>query len=77
MVHGAKAVLPVEITHDAPRVAKYEEFASNKALEDDIDVLDEASDVPLARATSSQQNLRNYHSHRLRPRSFEVCDLVL
>jgi hypothetical protein len=67
MVHGAKAVLRVEITHDAPRVAEYEEATSTKALEDDMDVLDESHDVALTMATAYPQNLRNYHSRRLRP----------
>jgi glucose/arabinose dehydrogenase len=77
LVHGTEAVLPVEITHEAPRVSEYEEVASTKALKDDIDALDEARDIALARSTAYQENLRNYHGHRLRPRSFEVGDLVL
>jgi hypothetical protein len=77
LVHGAEAVLPVEITHEAPRIATYDESSSNEALQDDIDALDEARDVALARATQYQQNLRNYHSTHVRPRSFEVRDLVL
>jgi hypothetical protein len=67
MVHGAKVVLQVEITHDAPRVAEYEEVAPTKAPEDDMDVLDESHDVALTRATTYQQNLQNHHSRRLRP----------
>jgi hypothetical protein len=63
MVHGAEAVLPVEVTHDAPRVMEYEEVESTKAHEDGVDTFDEARDVALARATAYQQNLRNYHSH--------------
>jgi hypothetical protein len=39
--------------------------------------LDEARDVALARATQYQQSLRNYHSTRVRPRSFVVGDLDL
>jgi hypothetical protein len=70
-------MLPVEITHEAPRVSEYEEVASMKALENDVDTLDEARDVALARSTAYQQNLRNYHGRRLRPRSFEVGDIVL
>jgi transposase InsO family protein len=77
IVHGAEAVLPVKITHEAPRIAAYEEATSTEALQDDVDVLDEARDVALARATQYQQNLRNYHSSRVRPRSFMVGDLVL
>jgi transposase InsO family protein len=77
LVHGTEVVLPVEITHKAPRIAAYDETTSTEALQDDIDALDEARDVALARATQYQQSLRNYHSTRVRPRSFIVGDLVL
>jgi hypothetical protein len=70
-------MLPVEITHEAPRIAAYDEMTSIEALQDDIDTLDEERDVALARATQYQQSLRNYHSTRVRPRSFVVGDLVL
>jgi hypothetical protein len=77
LVHGAEVMVPVEITHEAPRIAVYDETTSTEALQDDVDALDEARDVALARATQYQQNLRNYHSSRVRPRSFVVGDLVL
>jgi hypothetical protein len=57
LVHGAEVVLPVEITHEAPRIAAYNEATSTGALQDDVDALDEARDVALARATQYQQNL--------------------
>jgi hypothetical protein len=77
LVHDAEAVLPVEITREAPRIAAYDEATSTEALQDDIDALDEARDVALARATQYQQSLQNYHSSLVRPRSFIVGDLVL
>jgi hypothetical protein len=77
LVHGAKTMLPVEITHEAPRIVDYNETTATEALQDDVDALDEARDVALARATQYQHNLRNYHSSRVRPRSFMVGDLVL
>jgi transposase InsO family protein len=77
LVHGAKAVLPVEITHEAPRIATYDETASNEALQDDVDALNEARDVALERSTQYQQSLRNYHNTRVHPRSFVVGDLML
>jgi transposase InsO family protein len=77
LVHGAEAVLLVELEHDSPRVIEYEEEASQKALEDDVDAADEARDVVLSRVNAYQQNLKNYHSQRLRPRSFAAGDLVL
>jgi hypothetical protein len=70
-------VLPVEITHEAPRITTYDESISSEALQDDVDALDEAGDVAFARSTQYQQNLRKYHSTRGCPRSFMVGDLVL
>jgi transposase InsO family protein len=67
LVHGTEAVLPVKITHEAPRISSYDETTSTEALQDDVDALDKARDVALARATQYQQNLRNYHSSRVRP----------
>jgi len=42
-----------------------------------MDALDEARDVALARTAVYQQGLRNYHSRRVRSRSFVEGDLVL
>jgi hypothetical protein len=77
LVHGAEAVLPVKITHEAPRIAAYDKTTSTEALQDNIDALDEAREVALAGATQYQQSLQNYHSGRVRPRSFVVGDLIL
>jgi hypothetical protein len=59
LVHGAKVMLLVEITHEAPRILTYNETTSNEALQDDVDALDEARDVALARSMQYQQNLWN------------------
>ena len=58
-------------------MAAYTEAESNKALEDGIDEVDEARDIALSRSAVYQQSLRNYHSRRVRDRSFAVGDLVL
>jgi hypothetical protein len=70
-------VLLVEITHEAPRIAAYDETTSTEALHDNVDTLDEARDVVLARAMQYQQSLSNYHSTSVCPRSFVVGDLIL
>jgi hypothetical protein len=57
LVRVAEAMLPVEITHEAPRIAAYDESTSNGELQDDVDTLDEARDAVLARSTQYQQNL--------------------
>jgi hypothetical protein len=74
---GAEAVLPVDVTHKAPRVMAYDKTTSTEALQNDVDVLDEARDKALERAMQYQQSLRNYHSSQVHPRSFVVGDLVL
>ena len=77
LVHGAEAVLPADVRFEAPRVTAYTEATSNIALQDAVDLLDEARDIALARTTVYQQALRNYHSRRIRNRSFNVGDMVL
>jgi transposase InsO family protein len=77
LVHDTEAMLPVEITHEAPRIVAYDETNSTEALQDNVNALDEARDVALAIATQYPQSLQNYHSSRVHPRSFVVGDLVL
>jgi hypothetical protein len=60
-------MLSIEITHEAPRIAAYDETTSNEAIQDNVDALDKARNVALTRATQYQQSLRNYHSTRVRP----------
>jgi hypothetical protein len=57
LVHGAEAVIPVKVTHEAPRVTAYDETTSTEALQNDVDALDEARDKALERATQYQQSL--------------------
>jgi transposase InsO family protein len=77
LVHGAEAVLPLEIEHNYPKVMEDEEEASQKTLKDVVDGVDEARDVALSKVSIYQQNLKQYHSRRLQPRSFEIGVLVL
>jgi hypothetical protein len=62
LVHGAEALLPIEIEHNSPRVAEFDEETSRKAHEDDMDALDEARDEVLSRVAKYQQDMKNYHS---------------
>jgi hypothetical protein len=54
-------MLPVEITHEVLRIAAYDETTSTEALQDDVDALDEARDIALARATQYQCGDPAYH----------------
>lgn len=77
MVCGVEAVLPSDVRFSAPRVIAYTEEASNAALAQDMDALDEARDIALTRSAVYQQGLHNYQSRRVRNRSFIEGDLVL
>src|SRR3954469_16488664 len=77
MVHRAEAVLPADILFEAPRVVAYTEEGSDEALKDAVDLLDEINNVALARMAVYQQALRNYHSRRVRSRSFAKGDLLM
>jgi hypothetical protein len=77
LLFGAETVHPTDVRYGAPRVEAYVEEDAQIALEDARDLLDKARDVALVRSTVYQQNLHNYHSRRVRRRSFEPGNLVL
>ena len=77
IVYGAKAVLPSDICHDSPRVAAYVEVDNEKSCQDALDLLDEEHDRAVARSAIYQQDLRHYHSRRVKTRTFQEGDLVL
>jgi hypothetical protein len=77
LLFGAEAVLPMDVRYYAPRVVAYVEEDAQTALTDAQDLLDEVRDVALARSAVYQQSLCNYHSIRVRGRSFEHGNLVL
>jgi hypothetical protein len=78
-LHGARVggVLPTDIDYDSPRVRAYTEEGNQVALEDAIDQLYEARDVALLCCAKYQQALRHYHECNVRPREFQVGDLLL
>ena len=77
MVYGAEAILPSDILHDSPRVAAYVEDDAELARQDALDLQEENRDLAAQRSAIYQQNLRRYHSRRVRHRSFREGDLVL
>ena len=77
LVYGAEAVLPTDIQYDSPRVTLYTETEAKEARENDVDLLEEARELALSRSAIYQQNLRRYHSRKVKPRSFREGDLVL
>jgi transposase InsO family protein len=77
LLFGDEGVLPTIVCYCAPCLVAYVKEDAHKALEYACDLLDKARDVALARSAVYLQSLRNYHSRRVRGRSFEPGNLVL
>src|SRR3954467_3773868 len=77
MVYGAEVVLPSDIRHDSPRVAAYVEADNEKARQNSLDILDKEWELAAAKSSIYQQDLRCYHSRRIKSQTFQEGDLVL
>ena len=76
-MYGAEAILPSDILHDSPRVAAYDEDDAEESRQLSVDLAEEERELAAQRSAIYQQNLRRYHSRRVRHRSFKEGDLVL
>jgi ribonuclease HI/transposase InsO family protein len=77
LVYGAEAVLPMDLEYGSPRTKAYDDRSNQISREDSLDQLEEARDVALLHSARYQQSLRRYHARSVRPRGFQVGDLVL
>jgi transposase InsO family protein len=77
LVYGAEAVLPTDLKHGSPRTRAYDDRSNQTSREDSLDQLEEARDVALLHSARYQQSLRRNHARSVRPRGFQVGDLVL
>jgi hypothetical protein len=77
LVYGAEAILPTDLEYGSPRTKAYGDQSDQTNQEDSLDQLEEARDVALLHSARYQQSMRRYHARRVRPRGFQVGDLVL
>jgi hypothetical protein len=77
LVYGAEAILPTDLEYGSPRTKAYDDRSNQTSREDSLDQLEEARYVALLHSARYQQSLRRYHTRGVRPRGFQVGDLVL
>jgi transposase InsO family protein len=77
LVYGAEAILPIDLEYGSPRTRAYDDQSNQTSREDSLDQLEEARDMALLHSARYQQSLRRYHARGVRPRDFQVGDLVL
>ena len=77
LAYGAKAVLPSDLNHGAPRVKAFDRDRAAKAQQDAADLLEEAHEMAIIHFTHYQQTLRRYHERKIKGRILKVEDLIL
>jgi hypothetical protein len=77
LVYGAEAILPTDLEYGSPRIKVYDDQSNQTSREDSLDQLEEAWDMALLHSARYQQSLRRYHARGVRPRDFQLGDLVL
>jgi transposase InsO family protein len=77
LIYGVEAILPTDLEYGSPRTKAYVDQSNQTSRKDSLDQLEEARDVALLHSVRYQQSLRRYHARRVRPRGFQVGDLVL
>src|SRR4051812_16690214 len=72
----SRSNLPSDIRLDSPRVMAYVETDNEKEIQDSLHLLDGERDLAAAKSAIYQQDLRCYHSRRIRSRTFQEGDSV-
>ena len=66
LAYGAKAVLPSDLDHGAPRVKAFNQDRAMEAQQDAVDLLKEACEMTIIYFARYQQTLRRYHERKIR-----------
>jgi ribonuclease HI len=77
LVYGSEAILPTDVTFEAPRIQFYEEGEAEQTCRIDLDSLEEQRLTAIMRQARHDQQLRRYHDRNVKETSFNVGDLVL
>ena len=77
LAYEAKAVLPSDLDHGAPRVKAFDHDRAVEAQQDIVDLLEKAYETTVIRSARCQQTLRRYHEWKIRGRIIKVSDLML
>lgn len=74
---GAEAVLPVEVGVPSTRVTYYDQYRNNEDKALTLDLLPETRGNALLKSIAQKQKMRRQFNRMVKPRQFQVGDLVL
>jgi len=77
LVYGSDAMIPIEIQESSPRFQSFVAEESNEERKVNLDLLDEVREEARIKAEALKRRVEHKQSSKLRPRQFEVADLVM
>lgn len=77
LTYGAEAVIPVEIGEPSLRTDRFNEEENDKALREELDLLEERRAVAHVREEAAKQRAAAKYNKKVIPRKLQVGDLVL
>jgi hypothetical protein len=77
LAYGVEAVIPLEVGLPTTRTTEFDAEQNEDNLRKDLDLVEEMRDIAAIRLTSYQRQMKRGYDRNIRPRSFQINDLVL
>jgi len=77
LVYGSDAMIPVEIHESSPRFQSFGAEESNEERRVNLDLLDKARKEARIKAEAVKRRVEHQYSSKVKPRQFQVADLVM
>ena len=77
LAYGVEAVIPLEVGLPTTRRTEFDAEQNENNLRKDLNLVEERRDIVSIRLTSYQRQMKRGYDKNIRPRSFQINDLVL
>jgi hypothetical protein len=77
LAYGVEVVIPLEVGMPTTRTTYFAVESNEENLRKDLDLLEERRDLAVVQLASYQQRMKREHDKNIKPRVFQIGDLVL
>uniref|UniRef100_A0A2N9H9C9 Integrase catalytic domain-containing protein n=1 Tax=Fagus sylvatica TaxID=28930 RepID=A0A2N9H9C9_FAGSY len=77
LAYGVEAVIPLEVGLPTTRTTEFDTDQNENNLRKDLNLIEERRDIAAIRLASYQRQMKKGYDKNIRPRSFQINDLVL
>ena len=77
LAYGVEAVIPLEVGLPTTRTTEFDVEQNEDNLRKDLNLIEEMRDLAVIRLASYQRQMKRGYEKNIRPRSFQIGDLVL